>query len=224
MDLSAEAVRVLGCLIEKARTVPDTYPLTLNSLVSACNQSSNRWPVTAYDAGTVQRTLDDLKVDGWIRFVHPSHGERTTKFRHVVDERLGLNDDELAVVAVLGLRGPQTVGELRTRCERLHPFASLDEVAAVLDRLAGREEPLVTALARRPGEREGRWAHLLSGSVEDGAAYESARPERAAPAFSAAAAPGAPGAVDALTARIEALEAKVARLYELLGEAPDSIG
>jgi uncharacterized protein YceH (UPF0502 family) len=219
MELSAEAVRVLGCLVEKARTVPDTYPLTLNSLVSACNQSSNRWPVTGYDAGTVQRTLDDLKVDGWVRFVHPSHGERTTKFRHVVDERLGLGDDELAVVAVLGLRGPQTVGELRTRCERLHAFASLDEVSEVLDRLAAREEPLVTALARRAGEREGRWAHLLSGAVEDGAAYESARPERAASSLSSS----SPGAVDALTARVEALEAQVARLYELLGEAPDSI-
>ena len=217
MELSAEAVRVLGCLIEKARTVPDTYPLTLNSLVSACNQSSNRWPVTDHDAGTVQRTLDDLKVDGWVRFVHPSHGERTTKFRHVVDERLGLNDDELAVVAVLGLRGPQTVGELRTRCERLHAFTSLEEVSAVLERLATRDEPLVVALTRRAGEREGRWAHLLSGAVEDGAAYESARPERAATASSS-------GAVDALAARVEALEAQVGRLYELLGEAQDSIG
>jgi uncharacterized protein YceH (UPF0502 family) len=217
MELTAEAVRVLGCLIEKARTVPDTYPLTLNSLVSACNQSSNRWPVTDYDAGTVQRTLDDLKVEGWVRFVHPSHGERTTKFRHIVDERLSLGEDELAVVAVLGLRGPQTVGELRTRCERLHAFASLDEVAAVLERLAARDEPLVVALARRPGEREGRWAHLLSGSVEDSAAYESARPERAASASSSS------GAVDALTARVEALEAQVARLYELLGEAPNFI-
>jgi uncharacterized protein YceH (UPF0502 family) len=221
MELTAEAVRVLGCLIEKARTVPDTYPLTLNSLVSACNQSSNRWPVTDYDAGTVQRTLDDLKVDHWVRFVHPSHGERTTKFRHIVDERLSLGEGELAVVAVLGLRGPQTVGELRTRCERLHAFASLDEVAAVLDRLAARDEPLVVALARRQGEREGRWAHRLSGSVEDSAAYESARPERAASSSSS----GAPaGAVDALAARVEALEAQVARLYELLGEAPSSIG
>jgi uncharacterized protein YceH (UPF0502 family) len=222
MELPAEAVRVLGCLIEKARTVPDTYPLTLNSLLSACNQSSNRWPVTDYDAGTVQRTLDDLKVDGWVRFVHPSHGERTTKFRHVVDERLGLGDDELAVVAVLGLRGPQTVGELRTRCERLHAFASLDEVSSVLERLAStgpsRDEPLVVALARRPGEREGRWAHLLGGAVEDGAAYESARPERAA-----SIAPSRAGELEALAGRVEALEAQVARLYDLLGEAPDSI-
>jgi uncharacterized protein YceH (UPF0502 family) len=216
MELPPEAVRVLGCLIEKARTVPDTYPLTLNSLVTACNQSSNRWPVMSYDAGTVQRTLDDLKGDGWVRFVHPSHGERSTKFRHIVDERLGLGEDELAVVAVLALRGPQTVGELRTRCERLHPFASLDEVARVLDALAAREEPLVLALARRPGEREGRWAQLLGGPVEDGASYESARPERAAPAASPA--------MDGLVARIDSLEAQVARLYELLGEEPGSIG
>jgi uncharacterized protein YceH (UPF0502 family) len=220
MELSPESVRVLGCLIEKARTVPDTYPLTLNSLVTACNQSSNRWPVMSYDAGTVQRTLDDLKVDGWVRFVHPSHGERSTKFRHIVDERLGLGEDELAIVAVLSLRGPQTAGELRTRCERLHPFASLDEVARVLDALAAsgpsREEPLVVALTRRPGEREGRWAQLLGGPVADGATYESARSERAAPA-------PAP-ATDALLARIDVLEAQVARLYELLGEEPGSIG
>jgi uncharacterized protein YceH (UPF0502 family) len=222
MELTSEAVRVLGCLVEKARTVPDTYPLTLNSLVSACNQSSNRWPVTDYDASTLQRTLDDLKVDGWVRFVHPSHGERTTKFRHVVDERLGLAEDELAVVAVLGLRGPQTVGELRTRCDRLHAFTSLEEVASVLERLASsgpsRDEPLVVALARRPGEREGRWAHLLGGAVDDGAAYESARPERTA----GSAPRGAE--VEALAARVDALEGQVARLYELLGEAPDSIG
>src|SRR3954451_9159036 len=200
MELPPEAVRVLGCLIEKARTVPDTYPLTLNSLVTACNQSSNRWPVTDYDAGTVQRTLDDLKGDGWVRFVHPAHGERSTKYRHVVDERLGLGEDELAVLAVLALRGPQTMGELRTRCERLHAFASLDEVGRVLDGLAARDEPLVVALTRGPGEREGRWAQLLGGPVDDGASYESGR----APRTASAAAPGP--AVDALVARIDALE------------------
>ena len=195
VELAAEAVRVLGCLAEKERTVPDTYPLTLNSLVTACNQSSSRWPVVSYDAGLVQRTLDQLKVDGLVRFVHPSHGERTTKFRQVLDERLGVERDEMAVLSVLMLRGPQTVGELRTRTERQHAFASVDEVAATLDRLARREEPLVVALPR------GRYAHLLSGEVEADAEM-----------------PSSPSSSRSdLEARVAALEERVAKLYAVLG-------
>ena len=199
VELPAEAVRVLGCLAEKERTVPDTYPLTLNSLLSACNQSSSRWPVVSYDAGTVQRTLDRLKADGFVRFVHPSHGERTTKFRQVLDERLGLRPDEMGVLAVLMLRGPQTVAELRSRAERLHAFESADEVAAVLERLAARDEPLVTALPR------GRYAHLLAGEVDADA--------MAAPATAAT----ATAATSGLEARVAALEARVAKLYAVLG-------
>ncbi len=206
MELSAEAVRILGCLVEKERTVPDSYPLTLNALVTACNQSSNRWPVVEYDSGTVQRTLDDLKNDGFVRFVHPSHGERTTKFRHVVDERLGLAPGELAVLAVLALRGPQTAAELRTRADRLHAFGSTAEVEAALHALATRDDPLAQQLSRRPGEREARWVQLLAGSgVEDAERAHSSTAER-----------GQSG----LEARVAALEARVARLYELLGEEP----
>jgi uncharacterized protein len=217
VELSAEEQRVLGCLVEKQRTVPDTYPLTLNALVGACNQTSNRWPIVDYDAATVQRTLDGLKAGGYVRFVHPSHGERTTKFRQVLDERLGLGDDELAVVAVLLLRGPQTVAELRTRTERLHPFDSLDAVQDVLDRLARRDEPLAVVLPRQPGQKEVRWAHLLGGPVDVTAS---------APSLTAAAGAAGPGAgrraaVDGLEERVAELEARVARLFALLGEDPD---
>src|SRR4051794_1523591 len=193
--------------MEKERTVPDTYPMTLKGLTSACNQSSSRWPVVSYDEGLVQRTLDGLKTDGCVRFVHPSHGERSTKFRQVLDERLGLEPDEAAVVCVLLLRGPQTSSELRTRTERLYPFAGGDEVEGVLRRLAGRDEPLVRLLERRPGEREARWVHLLSGEP-DLAAFESSAPRAAS----------ASAGSSALEARVADLEAKVARLYDLLGE------
>jgi hypothetical protein len=212
MDLSAEAVRILGALIEKQRTVPDTYPLTLNALVGACNQTSNRWPVVSYDPGTVQRTLDALKGLGYVRFVHPAHGERTTKFRQVVDEKLGLGPDETAVLAVLMLRGPQTVGELRSRTERLHAFDSTAAVQGVLDRLAARPEPLVVALPRALGQKEGRWAHLLAGPV-DVEAVAAARP-------GAEQAPRRGGS--GLEERVAALEARVARLFELLGEDPEA--
>src|SRR5947207_2034770 len=111
MELSDEAARVIGALLEKERTVPDTYPMTLNGLVTACNQTSNRAPVVTYEPSLVQRTLDQLKEDGFVRFVHPSHGERTTKFRQVFDERLPLSREEAALVCVLLLRGAQTVAE-----------------------------------------------------------------------------------------------------------------
>lgn len=209
MDLSAEAVRIVGSLIEKQRTVPDTYPLTLNALVTACNQTSNRWPIVSYDAGTVQRTLDALKGLGYVRFVHPAHGERSTKYRQVMDEKLGLAPAEAAVLAVLMLRGPQTVGELRTRTERLHPFGSTGAVQDVLDRMAAREPALVVALPRGPGQKEGRYAHLLGGPVDVDAVAPAGPGSDPAPRRSA------------LEDRVATLEARVARLFELLGEDPE---
>ena len=158
--LHIEQVRVLACLVEKSATVPDAYPLTMNALRQACNQTSSRDPVVAYDDLTVQRALDALKAAGLVRFVHPAHGERVTRFRHVLDERWGLDAAELAVLAVLALRGPQTVAELRTRTERAYPFTSVGEVEEVLRRLAERDEPLVIAAPR------GRWVHLLEGPVD----------------------------------------------------------
>ena len=206
IELDAEQVRVLGCLLEKERTVPDSYPMTLNGLVTACNQSSNRFPVVSYDAGTVQRTLDGLKDMGLVRFVHPSHGERTTKYRQVVDERLALLPTEAAVLAVLFVRGAQTIAEIRSRTERLHTFDSVEEVVGALEGLARRDEPLARALERRPGEREGRWTHVFT-------------QEEAAPATSTSAAPPSPSS-GALEGRIAELEAKVAHLYGILGEEP----
>jgi uncharacterized protein YceH (UPF0502 family) len=210
--LHSEQVRVLACLVEKAATVPDTYPLTVNSLRQACNQSSSRDPVVAYDDLTIQRTLDSLKAAGLVRFVHPAHGERVTRFRHILDERLGLDDAELAVLAVLALRGPQTAAELRTRTERAHEFDSVGAVERVLADLAAREEPLVVALPRMPGQRDGRWAHLLGGPVDVDAlaAASSSRP----------AASGSGGGAD----RMAALEAEVAELRGRLGRLERELG
>jgi uncharacterized protein YceH (UPF0502 family) len=195
IELDLEQVRVLGCLLEKERTVPDSYPMTLNGLVTACNQSSNRWPVVSYDAATVQRTVDDLKDAGLVRFVHPSHGERTTKFRQVIDEHLALLPTEAAVLCVLFVRGPQTVAEIRTRTERLHAFDSAEEVEAALQGLAEREPALARRLDRR-------WTHTFE--------QAEAIPEAGA----------APSSRGALEERIAALEAKVEHLYSVLGEEP----
>ncbi|MCU1376241.1 MAG: hypothetical protein JWO68_3527 [Actinomycetia bacterium] len=158
--LTPVEARVVGCLVEKQRTVPDTYPLTLNALVSACNQTSNRDPILHLADGDVVRAIDSLKARGMARIVHPATGSRVTKYRHVLDEALGLDDGPLSVVTVLLLRGPQTVAELRTRTERLHAFADLDAVEAALESLG----ELVERLDRRPGEREPRWTLLLAPS------------------------------------------------------------
>lgn len=139
---------------------PDNYPLTLNALLSACNQTSNRNPVTKLDEATVSNALLNLRSDNVVRIVY-SRSNRADKYRHVLDEIFALEPQHLALLSVLMLRGPQTAGELRTRTERLHPFASQDEVDAGLRELAGRNEPLIARIERRPGQKESRWAHLL---------------------------------------------------------------
>ena len=167
MVLSAEEARVVACLVEKEATVPDSYPLTLNSLRLACNQTSNRNPIVAWDDRTVEAALLSLKSMGLVRFVHPSHGGRTIRYRHVADERWRLSKGELAVLAVLVLRGPQTTVEVRTRTERM---IGPDDgtVEEILDMLTARSpEPFATRVARRSGEREGRWAQALAGEPED---------------------------------------------------------
>lgn len=161
LELTALGQRVMGSLLEKERTVPDTYPMTLNGLRTACNQTSGRDPVMALEESEVQRTLDDLRAAGLTRVIHPSHGARQPKYRQVLDEVLHLDDAERAVITLLLLRGPQTPGELRSRSDRLHAFTDLDEVDAALRSLAGRDEPLVAELDRRPGQKEQRWIHLL---------------------------------------------------------------
>jgi uncharacterized protein YceH (UPF0502 family) len=160
--LSFEQGRVIGSLIEKQLTTPQQCPLTLNSLVLACNQTSNRDPVVSYEEGSVQRALASLKEAGVVRFVYPSSGRSATRYRHVIDEALSLGESSVALLAVLLLRGPQTVGELRARTERMTTFDDLGAVGAELEHLAGRVEPLVVELSRRPGQKEERWAQLLT--------------------------------------------------------------
>lgn len=161
LELDPVEQRVIGSLLEKERTVPDTYPMTLNGLRTACNQSSGRDPVLSLTELEVQAALDRLKANGLARVLHASHGARVPRHRQVLDERLTLNDGERAVVTLLLLRGPQTPGELRSRAERMHAFGGLGEVEAALASLAARDEPLVRELERRPGQKETRWQHLL---------------------------------------------------------------
>jgi uncharacterized protein YceH (UPF0502 family) len=171
MDADPAELRVLGCLIEKQRTTPDAYPLSLNALRLACNQSTNRDPVVDYDEPTIRHALDGLTRRGWARLAS-GPGSRAVKFRHLFDEALGLGDAEISVLAVLMLRGPQTPGELKQRTERLSRFASLEEVDGVLTALAERE--LVERQPRRPGQKEDRYAHLLGDDTETSRASEVA--------------------------------------------------
>jgi len=164
VDADAVEIRVLGCLIEKQRTTPDAYPLSLNSLRLACNQTTNRDPVVTFEEREIKAALDRLSNRGWTRFASGA-SSRALKYRHLFDEALSLSGGELALLGVLMLRGPQTVGELKQRSERLHGFGSTTEVAQTLDGLAGRE--LVVQLERRPGQKEERWAHLLGGETEE---------------------------------------------------------
>jgi uncharacterized protein YceH (UPF0502 family) len=171
VDADPVEIRVLGCLIEKQRTTPDAYPLSLNALRLACNQSTNRDPVVDYDEPTIRHALDGLTRRGWARLAS-GPGSRAVKFRHLFDEALGLGDAEISVLAVLMLRGPQTPGELKQRTERLSRFASLEEVDGVLTALAERE--LVERQPRRPGQKEDRYAHLLGDDTETSRASEVA--------------------------------------------------
>jgi hypothetical protein len=168
--LSAEEQRVLGSLLEKQTTVPASYPLTANALRSACNQTSSRDPVLDLDQGTVESTARGLKERGLLRIVWSDTGRRTLKYHQTLDEVLGLDADERALMTVLLLRGPQAPGELRTRTERLHPFADRGDVEACLRRMAARPEPLVRELERRPGQQDHRWVHLLGPVPQEAAA------------------------------------------------------
>jgi uncharacterized protein len=159
--LEPDDQRVLGSLMEKQTTVPGSYPLTANALRSACNQSNNRDPVVDFDQQTVERTARALKERGLLRIVWSDVGRRTLKYHQVLDEQLGLDPDERALLTVLLLRGAQAPGELRTRAERMHAFAHRGEVEACLRRMAERPQPLVRELDRRPGQQDRRWVHLL---------------------------------------------------------------
>ena len=164
MDLDEVELRVLGCLTEKQRTTPDVYPLSLNALRLACNQTTNRDPVVSYDEATIRAALDRLAQRGWVRLAS-GPGSRAVKFRHLLDDALRSSAAQISVLSVLMLRGAQTPGELKQRTERLHPFASLAEVEATLSELIDRE--LVVRLPRRPGQKEQRYAHTLAGEAAD---------------------------------------------------------
>jgi uncharacterized protein YceH (UPF0502 family) len=160
MEPDAVEMRVLGCLIEKQRTTPDVYPLTLNALRLACNQSTNRDPVVDYDENTIRGGIDRLVQRKWATLASWSN-RRSMKYRHTFDGALGIDDGEIAILDVLMLRGAQTPGEQKARTERLHRFAGMDELDETLERLIERQ--LVVRLERRPGQREERYRHLLGG-------------------------------------------------------------
>jgi uncharacterized protein YceH (UPF0502 family) len=193
--------RVLGCLMEKERTVPDQYPLSLNALVSACNQSSSREPIMALDDYEVEAAITSMKSQGIVRLVHPSHGRSVTRYRQVADEKFGFDDEAAAIVAVLLVRGPQTAAELRSRTERLHPFESVSEVEASLRGLA--DSTLVRLLDRQVGQKEQRWQQLLAEETEPVAA-----PMAVGPA----------GVAGSMTDRVTQLEERVAKLEAALAD------
>lgn len=212
LELTAPQARVLGCLIEKQATTPESYPLTLKALTTACNQSSSRFPVVHYEAQLVETTALALKGKGLVRVVHPASGERATRYRHVADEALGLDPAGSAVLAVLLLRGPQTVAELRARTERLHTFSSAAEIEATLGELARHPRTLAARLERQVGQKEDRWLQLLEGDAERRAAT--------APAATS----GGTRATRAEPGQLEQLERRVAVLEQQLGELAAQLG
>ena len=173
MEPDAVEIRVLGCLIEKQRTTPDAYPLSLNSLRLACNQATNRDPLVEYDERQIKAALERMSDRGWARLASGA-SSRALKYRHLLDQALSLSTAEISLLAVLMLRGPQTLGELKSRSERLHRFASLDEVAQTLDGLAGRE--LAQRLPRRAGQKEDRYLQLLGREADGESAPETPGP------------------------------------------------
>jgi len=214
MDLDPVELRILGCLIEKQRTTPDAYPLSLNALRLACNQTTNRDPVVQYDETTIREALHRLSKRRYSRLAS-GHTSRAYKFRHLLDEALGLDEDELAVLAVLMLRGAQTPGELKQRTERMQGFSGLDALQDVLERLVERE--LVLRLARRPGQKEERYMHRLSEEAEGAPAVES-------PPEPLVAAPPRAGRTERLEEELAALRGEVAQMRAQLAELRAELG
>jgi len=199
--LSAIQVRVLGCLLEKAETTPEQYPLTVNSLRLACNQKTARFPLVNYSEGEVGHTVRELQVLGYVK---EAWGARVAKYEHQAGKVLGLQSKGLAVLCVLMLRGPQTLAEIKANTHRLHEFGDLDDVAHMLGRLAEHEPPLAMLLPRLPGQKESRYVHLLSGE-----------PDLSKLEFRPSAAAAASGELEA---RVEALERVVEEMRQELNE------
>jgi hypothetical protein len=167
LNLDPIEARILGCLLEKERTTPENYPLSLNALIAACNQTTNRDPVTAYDERTIEAGIGGLRDKKLVTVIFGS-GSRVQKYRHNLPEHFELTRGDAAVMAVLMLRGPQTAGELRARTERYIHFAALEELEACLEGLARGDSPLVKLLAQQPGQKERRYVELFSAEPEGG--------------------------------------------------------
>ena len=205
--LNEVEVRVLGSLVEKQLTTPEYYPLTLNALTAACNQKSNRDPVVSYDEQTITRALDSLREKNLV-YVYYGSSSRVVKYKHMLPGVFELEPDEVAVMAVLMLRGPQTLGEIRERTGRMHDFASLPEAQETLDRLTRRDEPLVMKIERQVGQKDARYAQLLAGEP-DVSMISASR---------AAAAPTGNGRIEALETEVSALREEVASLKAMFEE------
>jgi len=225
MELTAAEVRVLGCLIEKQATTPDQYPLSTNALVNACNQKSNREPVTDYSERTAMDAMLLVRQKGLARM---NSSGRTDKHRHILDDALGLDRDQLALLAVMMLRGPQSVGELKTRTERYPTsqgtgFESIDDIEAVLAQLAEGVDPFTTNIGRASGQSQDRWAHLLGDAVPD--IHDLHHAHDAAPGRVAEPADLGPS----LAQRVADLEARLSVLESELGvsvepSSPEGVG
>lgn len=206
-QLDEVEVRVLGALLEKQQTTPEYYPLTMNALLAAGNQKSNREPVMELSENDVSEALERLRDE---RLIRELTGSRASRFEHLLDYRLRIGRAEKAVLTLLMLRGPQTVGELRGRSERMHEFISTAAVEEILENLSERSRPLVVRLARRPGQKEERWAHTLAPVPEPA---QGGEPVIAAPRASASA-----DRLASLEERLSRVEEELRRLRDQLGE------
>src|SRR3954464_12842941 len=209
MDPDAVELRVIGCLMEKQRTTPDQYPLTLNALRLACNQATNRDPVVDYDEELIRGAVARLRTRGWVRFAS-GQGSRAAKYRHLVDQALQVGGAEQAVLTVMLLRGPQTPGELKGRTERLYPFAWLAEVEETVRQLIDRG--YAERVPRRPGQKEDRFGHLLGGGDAEGSVPTASRDAEGSVPVASSVAGGSVPTASTLEERVARLEREVAEL------------
>ena len=209
-DLTPIQTRLLGCLMEKKETTPDQYPLTLNALRNACNQKTSRYPVVSYSEGEVGHTLRELEA---LDLVREEWGARVPKYQHLANKALNLHSQGIALMATLMLRGPQTLNELKINSHRLFDFGDLDDVQFALGHLLEREPPFVAALPRQPGQKEGRYAHLLSGKPDI--------PEPSRPGAMASSSPGLEARVTELEAQLEELQSRLKAIEDGIRTAED---